>query len=136
MSLHLVKLCVGIDQLDQLTEWGRKARGRGGAPLVHTRQTPKRAAELLEGGSLYWVIKGLIRCRQQIVSIDTIDEGARTRCEIELEAPVIETCPAPRRPFQGWRYLPAREIPFDLVGGSAEGLPEPLAQELRELGVW
>lgn len=135
-ALHLIKLCVGVDSLDQLTTWGRLERGRGATPIVHTRQTPKRADELLEGGSLYWVIKGVIACRQAIVRIDTIESGAHSRCEIELDDEVVPTAPLARRPFQGWRYLEAKDAPVDLTTGAAEGLPAEVAEELRALGVW
>jgi hypothetical protein len=136
VSLHLVKLCVGVDRVEQLTEWGRIERGRGVPPIVHTRQTPKRAAEILDGGSLYWVIKGVILCRQAIVRIDTIEEGANTRCEIELAPEVVLTAPQPRRAFQGWRYFEAKDAPPDLTTGEAEGLPPEVARELRALGAW
>ena len=136
MSLHLVKLCVGVDHVEQLTEWGRQERGRGMPPMVHTRQTPKRSAELLDGGSLYWVIKGVILCRQAIVRIDTLEEGANTRCEIELAPEVVLTAPQPRRAFQGWRYFEAKDVPPDLTTGEAEGLPPEVARELRAIGAW
>ncbi len=134
--LHLIKLCVGVERIDDLTEWGRLERGRGALPIVHTRQTPKRADELLNGGSLYWVIKGVVQCRQAIVKIDTITGGAFDRCEIELDPEVIPTAPIGRRPFQGWRYLTAKDAPADLSSGVAEGLPSEVAEELRALGVW
>ena len=86
MPLHLIKLCVGVSEIDQLTAWGRRERGKGSPPIVHTRMTPKRVGELLEGGSLYWVIKGVVQARQRIVSIDTLDgDSQRSRCEITLD---------------------------------------------------
>ncbi len=136
MTLHVVKLCVGVERVDQLTQWGRKERGRGGAPTVHTRQTPKRAGEILEGGSLYWVIKGVILCRQVIVDIRTIEEGARNRCEIELDDEVILTAPQPRRAFQGWRYFLPKDAPADLSRIDAGDMPSELVSELRTLGAW
>jgi hypothetical protein len=136
MALNLVKLCVGVDKVEQLTQWGREERGRGGAPTVHTRQTPKRASELLEGGSLYWVIKGVILCRQSIVRIETFENGPVNRCEIELDDPVILTAPLPRRAFQGWRYFVDKEAPADLSNADAGDLPPELARELRALGAW
>jgi len=66
---------------------------------VHTRQTPKRAAEHLDGGSLYWVFKGQILIRQPIAAIETVPAGARTRCEILLDEAMIATAPQPRRAF-------------------------------------
>jgi hypothetical protein len=136
MSLHLVKLCVGVDKVDQLTAWGRKERGKGRPPIVHTRQTPKRAAELLDGGSLFWVIKGVILCRQPIVGISTIEDGARDRCEIELADDVIGVAPQPKRAFQGWRYLLPKDAPADLRTVDAGELPTELARELLSLGAW
>jgi hypothetical protein len=136
VTLHLVKLCVGVDRIEQLTEWGRKERGRGMPPIVHTRQTPKRAADILDGGSLYWVIKGVILCRQAIVRIDTIEETGQSRCEIELAPEVVLTAPQPRRAFQGWRYFEAKDAPADLTAAEAEGLPAEVARELRALGAW
>jgi hypothetical protein len=136
MSLHLVKLCVGVDRVEQLTTWGRKERGRGATPIVHTRQTPKRAAEILDGGSLFWVIRGVILCRQRIVDIRTIEEGPRNRCEIELDFEVITTAPQPRRAFQGWRYFEAKDAPCDLSSLDAGEMPLELARELRTIGAW
>ncbi len=103
---------------------------------MHTRQTPKRAAELLDGGSLYWVFKGQILIRQVVLSIDTIAEGARNRCEILLDEPLIATAPQPRRAFQGWRYLTINDAPPDLADADAADLPVELARELREIGAW
>jgi hypothetical protein len=136
MALHIVKLCVGVDRVDQLTQWGREERGKGRTPIVHTRQTPKRAAEIVRIGSLYWVIKGVILCRQQIVDIRTIENGPATRCEIELADEVVLVAPQPRRAFQGWRYFEAKDCPPDLGAGMAEEMPMDLARELRAIGAW
>ena len=134
MTLHLVKLCVGVERIEQLTAWGRKERGRGSPPIVHTRQTPKRAEEILQGGSLYWVIKGVVLCRQPIVNIVTLENGAHTRCEIELGDEVINVAPQPRRAFQGWRYFTQKEAPKDLKVADVGELPTDLARELLTLG--
>ncbi|NEX93667.1 DUF1489 domain-containing protein [Caulobacter sp. 17J65-9] len=136
MPLHLVKLCVGVERIEQLTAWGRAERGKGRVPMVHTRQTPKRADELIEGGSLYWVIKGVILCRQQILKVETFEEGGQNRCEITLHDDVIPTAPQPRRAFQGWRYFEAKDVPPDLSTGDAGEMPLELARELRALGAW
>jgi hypothetical protein len=136
MTLHLVKLCVGVDRVEQLTAWGRDERGKGQVPIVHTRQTPKRSDEILDGGSLYWVIRGVILCRQRIVEIRTLEEGPRRRCEIELDFEVITTAPQPRRAFQGWRYFEAKDAPPDLSSLDAGELPLELARELRTIGAW
>lgn len=137
MTLHLVKLCVGADSIEALLAWRESVRHREPEWKVHTRQTPKRAAELVEGGSLYRVIKGVILCRQQILRVDTIGSGAASRCEIVVAPEIVRTAPAARRPFQGWRYLEAKDAPQDLFGDEGEeSLPPELAVQLRELGAW
>ncbi|MEH6665378.1 MAG: DUF1489 domain-containing protein [Brevundimonas sp.] len=132
MTLHMIKLCVGVSEVEWL-----EARAASGRPLiVHTRMTPKRAAEIEDGGSLYWVVKGTVACRQPILDITTTGEGKTSRCEITLEPRVIRTAPLARRPFQGWRYLEAKDAPADLTLAEATELPQDLARELRELGAW
>lgn len=131
MALHLIKLCVGVSEVGELADWAKQRR-----PIVHTRQTPKRAAEILEGGSLYWVIKGQVLVRQSILAIDTIEEGPASRCEILLEQTPYRTAPQPRRAFQGWRYLTATDAPVDLSNDAGEDLPAELAVALRSLGAW
>ncbi len=126
---------MGIDSVEELRAWRAQRAAKGFASLVPTRQTPKRAAELLEGGSLYWVIKGSIMVRQPIVKIETLDSGTQP-CRIELHPELIETAPQPRRAFQGWRYLEAKDAPPDLAAGGGEGVPQDLAKQLRELGAW
>ncbi len=136
MSLNLIKLCVGAASPDDLRQW-RAARAKAGhRSIVHTRQTPKRAAEILDGGSLYWVFKGVILIRQPVLAIETIGEGPRRRCEILLDEAMIETAPQPRRAFQGWRYLDPKEAPADLGETASGDLPPELARRLREAGAW
>jgi len=132
MALHMIKLCVGVDEVGELRDWC--ARGR--RAIVHTRQTPKRADDILEGGSLYWVIKGQILVRQPIVAIETHGEKGQSRCEIELSRTPILTAPQPRRAFQGWRYLTSDDAPPDLPTGAEEAIPADLAIQLRTLGAW
>jgi len=133
MPLHLIKLCVGVERVEDLEAYWRGEAQR----IVHTRQTPRREAELLGGGSLYWVIKGTVQCRQPILAVETIGEGAASRCEIHVSLPLVRTVPAPRRPFQGWRYLTAEDAPADLVpGATGEAIPQDLVRQLRELGAW
>ncbi|MFC5342510.1 DUF1489 family protein [Brevundimonas staleyi] len=132
MPLHMIKLCVGVSDVEWL-----ETRAATGAPLiVHTRMTPKRATEIEDGGSLYWVIKGVVLCRQPILDITTKGEGQTARCEITLAPEVIRTAPLARRPFQGWRYFEPKDAPVDLSRIDAGDVPEDLAKELRELGVW
>jgi len=104
---------------------------------MHTRQTPKRAAELLDEGSLYRVYRGQILSRQRIMAVRTVARGSGTYCEVTLDEEVVRTVPTPRRAFQGWRYLPPSDAPADLaVYGFAEAVPGDLARRLRELGAW
>lgn len=135
MPLHLIKLCVGIDSVEDLRAWRAQRAAQGHRSVAPTRQTPKRAAELLEGGSLYWVIKGSILVRQAISEIVTLEEGSQP-CKIYLEPDLIETAPAPRRAFQGWRYLEAADAPPDLTVTGDDAVPQDLAKQLRELGAW
>lgn len=132
MALNLIKLCVGVSEVETLERNAARSDWR----IVPTRMTPKRAAELEDGGSLYWVIKGVILCRQPILDVSTIGEGAASRCEIRLESRVIRTAPLARRPFQGWRYLEGKDAPADLTAVGATDLPGDLVRELRELGAW
>lgn len=132
MPLHMIKLCVGVSDVEWL-----ETRAASGQPLVvHTRMTPKRAAEIEDGGSLYWVIKGSIACRQPIVDITTLGEGKESRCEITLEPKVIRTAPMARRPFQGWRYFEPKDAPADIDMLEAGEAPDELVRQLRELGAW
>lgn len=104
-----------------------------------TRMTPARREEVENGGSLYWVIAGAIQCRSEIVSLETVDgdDGIR-RCAIVMSPEIVRTAAAPRRPFQGWRYLKPEDAPRDLAGLSAGGddLPPHLRAKLLEIGAW
>jgi len=139
MSLHLIKLCVGAQSIEDLEHW-RDRIAPGDRPSYHdTRMSPKRAAELLEGGSLYWVIKRVIQCRQSIIDLEEIvsADGIK-RCRIWLDREIVRTSPRPRKAFQGWRYLKGSEAPPD-IGPAAEGgeeLPDELRRKLIELGAW
>jgi len=137
VTLHLIKLCVGAATPDDLREWRASRKAAGHRPIVHTRQTPKRAAELMDGGSLFWVFKGVILIRQTITAIETVGEGVTRRCEILLDEAMIPTAPHPRRAFQGWRYLETKDAPADLSSIAADGeLPLELARQLREIGAF
>ncbi|MFZ4164711.1 DUF1489 family protein [Brevundimonas sp. NPDC058933] len=132
MPLHMIKLCVGVSEVETLEANVARSDWR----IVHTRMTPKRAAEIEDGGSLYWVMKGSVTCRQRILDITTVGEGKASRCEIRLDSQVIRTAPLARRPFQGWRYFEPKDVPPDLSVAQATDLPDDLARELRELGAW
>ena len=136
MPLHMIKLCVGCDTVEELIDW-HEAHGGSQSPwLMHTRQTPKRAAEMVGEGSLFRVFKGVILCRQRILDIATVGQGPNARCEVTLDAEVVRVAPTPRRAFQGWRYLEAKDAPEDLAAEIAADVPPELARQLRELGAW
>lgn len=136
MPLHMIKLCVGCDTIEELVAW-RSGNSTPGEPWVlRTRQTPKRAAEMVDGGSLYRVFKGLILCRQRILDIATVGEGVTARCEVTLDPEVVRVAPSPRRAFQGWRYLETADAPEDLGEPGLAEMPADLARQLRELGAW
>ena len=132
MPLHMIKLCVGVAKVETLER--RAAKGEW--LTVNTRMTPKRAAELEDGGCIFWVMKGSVTCRMPIVDISTKGEGKASMCLIRLSPEVIRTAPQARRPFQGWRYLEPKDAPVDLSKLDAGDLPEDLAKQLREMGAW
>lgn len=137
MPLHMIKLCVGCDSPEELQAWRRERLHAEPEWRLRTRQTPKRAAEIVEGGSVYRVFKGAVLCRQRVLAIDTIGEGKAARCEILLGPELVPVAPVVRRPFQGWRYLEHAEAPPDWEGlGEVGALPTRLAVKLRELGAW
>jgi hypothetical protein len=133
MALHMIRLCVGCDTIDDLLDWHRD----GSRPwLLHTKMTPKRGAELIDGGSIYRIFKGMILCRQKIIGIRTVGEGVAARCEIELDPQIVRVAPTPRRAFQGWRYFEEKDAPPDLDTAADGEIPTELARQLREAGVW
>ena len=139
--INLVKLSVGTDSVEQLADWQAMRRATAHADGLNrhvTRMWPKRADDILKGGSIYWVIKGLVQCRQRIVRLDEVtgEDGTR-RCAIVLDPTLIRTQTAPKRPFQGWRYLPASVAPPDLPDHrqGEDSLPDELNRALAEIGV-
>ncbi len=137
MTLHLVKLCVGVTELAELEKWIVEAKA-GRDTLDHvTRMFPKRRDDLLAGGSLYWVIRGMILCRQPIADLESVvGKDGISRCRIVFKPRIIPVRPVPRRAFQGWRYLEAGDAPPDLNKASASGsLSEKMRRELGELGL-
>lgn len=141
MPLHLIKLAVGIRDLDHLAEvQGKRAvrTGQGTVVPVYTRRVPKRGDDILAGGSIYWVVKGMVAVRQRVVAIDTgVDGEGEAFCTLGVDVELVPTVPTAHRPFQGWRYLEAAAAPRDLAeaGGQGEELPPHLAAELRSLGL-
>ena len=139
MALHILKLCVGCESVEDLSDWQRQRAAElpGGHPRHVTRMWPKRADEVLDGGSIYWIIKGNVLVRQRIIRLDPV-EGADgiNRCALVFDPELIRTEPAPRRPFQGWRYLKPEDAPRDLppTRPGEETLPPELAEALAEFG--
>ncbi len=141
MALHMIKLCVGIDDPDQLARvQAARLFRRGGTAIVPgwTRRAPVRTEALLAGGSLYWVVKGQVRCRQRFLGFESdTDDGGVPFCRMLLDPDLVATLPVARKPFQGWRYLTPADAPPDLdaVGSGAADMPPALAAELRALGL-
>jgi len=143
--LNLVKLCVGVSAIAELEDWIAERRAAPPPGTVFrqmhvTRSTPVRREELLDGGSLYWVIAGEIAARQRLLDITAVTgtDGV-PRCGLVLDPQVIRVSPRPFRPFQGWRYLAADKTPPDLASatdpGSSEPLPAELQRDLNDIGL-
>lgn len=142
MALHIIKLCVGCESLGELAEWQKKRlkekRAKSQKPeLVHiTRMTPKRSDEVLDGGSLYWVIKGQIAARQRLLAFREVRKNGVPHCGLVYDKELIPVVARPRRAFQGWRYLEDKDAPPDLARTKgAKDLPEKLQRELAALGL-
>lgn len=139
-TTHMLKLCVGATCVEDLLDWQTDPRSKGpdGLPRHVTRMWPKRADEVLNGGSLYWVFKGVILARQPILRFDPVDRGdGINRCGIVLNPEVTRVAATPKRAFQGWRYLQPGDAPRDLRKGAKqqEALPPQLESALAEIGV-
>jgi hypothetical protein len=143
MALHILKLCVGADSLEDLAQWQaerieeQRKRGVRKPELVHvTRMTPRRKEEILDGGSLYWVIKGQIAVRQKIHALRAVTKNGTPHCGLVYDRELVPVRRRTCRAFQGWRYLDAKDAPADLrLPKGAKGLPEALQAELVSLGL-
>lgn len=145
MPLHLIKMAVGIESLDHLAAVQKQRRAtlkaeRGKPILIHkTRNYPKRAEEILAGGSMYWIVKGFVRARQRVVGLErTQDAEGKPRCEIVLDPKLVRVSPMAHKPMQGWRYLEERDAPKDLTGKGGDptaDMPPDMLAELRKLGL-
>ncbi len=143
MTVHLVKVCVGVTSIEQLKN--SQARRLIAGPICHvTKQRPQRETELLDGGSLYWIIKGHVAVRQRIVELERLIDHEGEKCGLVLDSELVETELVKRGPHQGWRYLEATDAPRDLRDiveeanddEESEGELSPeMAAELRELGL-
>ena len=138
-KVNLLKLCVGADSVEDLAAWQDSPRARGADGRIRhvTRMWPRRAEELLDGGSLYWVIRGVVLVRQRLLALEPVTGAdGTTRCALILDETRLRTAAQPRRPFQGWRYLEAADAPADLSCRQDETpLPPHLSAALAEIGV-
>ncbi|WP_207484252.1 DUF1489 family protein [Arenibaculum pallidiluteum] len=144
MALHLIKLAVGIRDLDHLAEVQQgRAFMRDGARIVpgYTRRMPTRGDEVCDGGSIYWVVKGAVRCRQPVLGFELVQDGeGESWCRLLLDPVLVPVEAQPRKAFQGWRYLKPEEAPRDLGAGQGGGvgedaMPPEMLAELRALGL-
>ena len=138
MTIHMVKLCVGAESIDDMIAWQTRQMRTLPNPVHHTRMYPKRADELLNDGSIYWVVKRAIRFRQKIIAIHKVDDGdGRSLCELHFDPELISTYAQAKRPFQGWRYLKPGDAPRDLKSGQrAVDIPSNLDEALKAAMVW
>ena len=143
MTLHIIKLCVGCDSIEDLAQWQakrlkeQKKRGVKKPQLMHvTRMTPKRKEEVLDGGSLYWVIRGQIAVRQKLLDLKPTTKNGMPHCGLVYDPKLVPVQRRAQRAFQGWRYLDPKDTPPDAKGGKGgANLPEKLQKELVDLGL-
>ena len=138
MSVHLLRPAVGIEDIDHFHEVieARKQPGDPPSTYITTRNVPRRADELCDGGSVYWIIKGQIRARARVLRVERLeDDNGRAYCNIYLEAKLVLVEPHPRRAHQGWRYLKPEDAPPDLDAASAGDLSPEMASDLKDLGL-
>lgn len=132
-----MKLCVGCDSPAELDAW-QKSHWQGGPARHVTRMWPKREAELLQGGSIFWVFKGVMQARQRLLALEeVVGHDGIARCALVLEPHLVRVAAVPRRPFQGWRYLKPEDAPPDLPAGrdTEPSLPADIARALAEMGL-
>ena len=136
--MHMVKLCVGAHSIDDMIDWQQRQMKTLPNPIHRTRAYPKQAEAMLQGGSIYWVVRRAIRFRQRIIDIRKVDdEDGRALCELHFDPELIQTYAQPKRPFQGWRYLKPSDAPRDLKSGElAVNIPADLDEALKAAMVW
>jgi hypothetical protein len=138
MALHMIKLAVGAEDVPNLRKLQKERRRERGRSIFYTRHMPRRREEILDGGSIYWVIKGYVRVRQRILGfIPVVEEDGERYTLVRYDPKLVETVWQPKRPFQGWRYLTPKDAPVDRPAhaGPEDSLPEAMAEELRSLGL-
>ncbi len=141
MTVHLIKLSVGSESLSDLGAWQKQRlkdmKAKGKKPeLIHvTRHMPKRAEEVLDGGSIYWVVNGWIVARQKLLELRPVKKDGIPHCGLVYDKKLVPVQFQSRRAFQGWRYLETKDAPPDRIGDGGDDLPESLRQELMQLGL-
>ena len=138
MTVHLLKIAVGVESIEHLAELQAARKKRLGRIVHFTRHYPRRADELLDGGSMYWIVKGLVRVRQRLIGFErTTRDNDMPACAIGLDQTLVPTRLQPRRPHQGWRYLEPADAPADAPAGPSDEaeMPAEMAEELRALGL-
>ena len=136
MTVHLKKLSVGSQSLENLRVWQALRLSETGQLIHVTRNRPRRAAEILNGGSIYWIIRGVMSARQNIVDLAEVQRAdGQIACGLVLCPVLVATVPTKMRIFQGWRYFETEDAPADLTDPFDESMPPALVAELRELGV-
>ena len=136
MTVHLKKLSVGSQSLGTLRAWQALRLSETGRLIHVTRNRPRRAEEILDGGSIYWIIKGVMSVRQQIIDLAAVQRAdGQVACGLVLSPDLVATVPKKMRIFQGWRYLETEDAPADMNDPVDESMPPALVVELRELGV-
>ncbi len=145
---NLIRTAVGIGSLAELAEVQEhfrtmtSAEGRK-AVIVTTRNKPTRENDLLNGGSVYWIIRNVIRARQAVIDIQVAqDEEGRNFCQIFLDPTIMLVHPVDHRAIQGWRYLPPERAPADAGRydasadtGESDNIPPEMESELKALGL-
>lgn len=141
-SVHLLRTAYKIDDMRHLSDVqsSHRLQKRDGRDVVamSTRRTPTRANELMDGGSVYWIIKNKIACRQEIIDIETVEVDADSkRCFFYLDPTIHVVAPRAKRAVQGWRYLEGWDRPKDLgvYNDAGDDIPDEIEKELRETGL-
>ena len=137
MTVHLKKLSVGSASVDGLRALQAQRLANVGSLIHITRNRPRRVEELLNGGSIYWIIKGVMTARQAIVDfVEAERSDGSPACGIVLSPEIVTVVPTRMRIFQGWRYLEVADAPIDIGTDNDENMPSEFFAELRELGIF
>ena len=134
--INLKKLAVGIRSINDLKKIQSLKLQQNNEIFVKTRNKPARKSEILDGGSIYWIIRGVMSARQNIIDLAEVQRAdGQVACGLVLSPDLVATVPTKMRIFQGWRYLETEDAPADMNDPVDESMPPALLAELRELGV-